>query len=67
MKKVLLFSLIMLLVLSFIYGCGKEEPATDKVPADVQEAEMMDTTAMDSAADAGAEVMDSMAVEKDSM
>ncbi|MEW6411571.1 MAG: hypothetical protein AB1483_03755 [Candidatus Zixiibacteriota bacterium] len=51
MKKVVILLMIVALVLAFTIGCGqKEAEQTDKVPAEVQQAEQMDSTRMDSAA-----------------
>ena len=50
MKKILVLLVIMALALAFVYGCGKKEAEdTDKVPVEVKEAEVMDSTRMDSA------------------
>ncbi len=68
MKKLLIVLMILLVSLCFIFGCGKKESQeeTDKVPVEVKQAEMADSTAMDSA-DWEAEEPDTMAAESDSM
>lgn len=69
MRKMLVITMALLMGLCFIYGCGKKETKEeDKVPAETKQAEMADSTAMDSASwDEGE--MDSMggAHEHDSM
>ena len=52
MKKLLVLIVVVLLGLSFLYGCGKKDVKEDttKVPVEVQEAEQADSTALDSAA-----------------
>ena len=51
MKKVLLLGLVVLLALAVIWGCGKKaEEDADRAPAEVVEAEMADSTRLDSAA-----------------
>ena len=67
MRKMLMVLMALLVALCFIYGCGKKETQEDdKVPAETKQAEMADTTAMDSATwDEGA--MDTMAGGHDSM
>jgi PBP1b-binding outer membrane lipoprotein LpoB len=50
MRKMLAVTMALLVALCFIYGCGKKETKEDdKVPAETKQAEMADTTAMDSA------------------
>jgi len=68
MRKFLVLTVILVMALSFIYGCGKKEgqQEDDKVPAEVKKAEMADTTAMDSAT-WEAEEEDTMPVETDSL
>jgi hypothetical protein len=64
----LIVVLILLVSLCFIYGCGKKDvqQETDKVPVEVKQAEMADSTAMDSAIwDSTA--VDTMAADQDSM
>ncbi len=57
MKKAVVLLTILALVIAFAIGCGqKEAEQTDKVPADVQQAEQMDSTRMDSAMVDSAEV-----------
>ncbi|MCK4372072.1 MAG: hypothetical protein KAW61_02945 [candidate division Zixibacteria bacterium] len=68
MRKMLIVVLILLVSLCFIYGCGKKDvqQETDKVPVEVKQAEMADSTAMDSAIwDSTA--VDTMAADQDSM
>ncbi|MDH3892163.1 MAG: hypothetical protein OEV49_13880 [candidate division Zixibacteria bacterium] len=68
MRKVLAIMMALLVALCFIYGCGKKDTqeGDDKVPADTKQAEMADSTAMDSAVwDEGA--MDTTAGGHDSM
>lgn len=52
MKKFLVLITVTLFALSLAIGCGQKEaePAADKPPEVVKEAEAMDSTAMDSAA-----------------
>ena len=48
MKRFLVLLLVALFAIGLTVGCGKKEAAeADKVPADVKEAEMADTTRMD--------------------
>ena len=57
MKRFLVLLFIALFALGLAVGCGQKEAAEDdKVPADVKEAEMADTTRLD-------EVVDSLAGE----
>ena len=57
MKRFLVLLLVALFAIGLTVGCGQKEAAeADKVPADVKEAEMADTTRMD-------EVVDSLAGE----
>ena len=57
MKRLLVLLFATLFVIGLVAGCGQKEAAeTEKVPADVKEAEMADTTRMD-------EVVDSLADE----
>lgn len=58
MKKLLILFLVSIFVLGLIIGCGKKEAESDKMPADVKEAEMMDSTRMDSS-----DMIDSLAGE----
>ncbi len=68
MRKLLAVVLALLMCFCFIYGCGKKDvqQETDKVPVEVKQAEMADSTAMDSAMwDSTA--VDTMAAGQDSM
>lgn len=68
MRKMLAVLMALLVVFCFVYGCGKKDiqEGDDKVPAETKQAEMADTTAMDSATwDEGA--VDSMAGGLDSL
>lgn len=48
MKRIFVLFLLTLFALSLVIGCGQKETSeADKVPADVKEAEMADTTRMD--------------------
>ena len=51
MKKLLLILMAITATLCFIWGCGKKDTneGADKVPAETKQAEMADSTAMDSA------------------
>ncbi len=67
MRKLLAVVLALLVCFCFIYGCGKKDvqQETDKVPIEVKQAEMADSTAMDSAIwDSTA--VDTMAADQDS-
>lgn len=65
MRKMLAFTMALLVALCFIYGCGKKETKEDdKVPVETKQAEMADSTAMDSAEWEEGE-MDSMAGDHD--
>jgi len=67
MRKFLVLTAILLMALSFIYGCGKKESQEEnKMPAEVKKAEMADSTAMDSAT-WDMESEDSTTMETDSM
>ena len=56
MKKVFTLGLMLLFALALVAGCGQNaEQEADKVPADVKDAEMADSTRLDSIA---AEVVD---------
>ena len=67
MGKMLAVTMALLVALCFTYGCGKKETKEDdKVPVETKQAEMADTTAMDSAAWEDGE-SDSMAGGLDSM
>ena len=60
MKKLLLLTALSLFVLALLVGCGnKTDEAQDKVPVETKQAEMMDSTRMDS----GMEVMDSTIID----
>ncbi len=65
MKKLIILVLVVILGLSMMYGCGEEEatPEADTAPDKVQEAEVVDSTVVDSAAMEA----DSAAMEPDSM
>ena len=63
MKRVILLLMVALLVLAMIYGCGKKEAESDKVPVEVKEAEAMDTTKLDSAAMEAKEMMDTVVLD----
>lgn len=68
MRKLLAVVLALLMCFCFIYGCGKKDvqQETDKVPVEVKQAEMADSTAMDSAMwDSTA--VDTIAADQDSM
>ena len=50
MKRLLLLSLLAIMILALVVGCGKKaEEDADKMPVEEKAAEMMDTTQMDSA------------------
>lgn len=75
MRKMLAVLMALLVALCFINGCGKKETkeGDDKVPVETKQAEMADSTAMDSAAwdegdtDSMAGATDSMAGATDTM
>lgn len=58
MKKLLILFLVSIFVFGLIIGCGKKDAESDKMPAEVKEAEMMDSTRMDSS-----DMIDSLADE----
>ena len=50
MKKFLVIIMVMLFAVMLVAGCGqKQEEDAGKVPADVKQAEQMDSTRLDSA------------------
>ncbi len=49
MKRFAVAAATILMVLAFGFGCSKKTEDTNKVPAEVKKAEMMDSTRMDSA------------------
>lgn len=51
MKRLLLLTLIAIIALGLVVSCGKKQEESDKMPAETKEAEMMDSTRMDSAMD----------------
>ena len=58
MKRFLVLLLVALFAIG-LTGCGTKDAAeTDKVPADVKEAEMQDTTRLDSLAEAATEAVE---------
>jgi len=50
MKRILLLSLLAIMILALVVGCGKKAEETEQMPVEEQATEMMDTTQMDSAA-----------------
>lgn len=69
MKKLLFLAALTLMVFALLVGCGKKaDEATDKVPVETKEAEMMDSTRMDSGMHMmDSTMMDSMEAKSDSM
>ena len=67
MRKLLAVALALLVCFCFIYGCGKKDvqQETDKVPIEVKQAEMADSTSMDSAI-CDSTAVDTMAADQDS-
>lgn len=72
MKKLLFLTVLSLMVFALVIGCGqKADETTDKVPVETKEAEMMDSTRMDSmiesAEEAVEEVVDSVKAKVDGL
>lgn len=62
MKRMLILMLVALVALAMVWGCGEKADDAGKTPADVKEAEAVDSTRMDSAVH-DMEAMDSTAVD----
>lgn len=69
MKRVLLLMILTLALFAIIASCGKKtEEQTDKVPVETKQAEMMDSTRMDSGMQmTDSTMMDSTEMTQDSM
>ena len=52
MKKVLILMLVAIVAMAMVWGCGQKADDAGKTPADVKEAESIDTTRLDSAMEA---------------